>query len=97
MRRVKGNPDAHSHLTDWGLNLNNSTVMLQGRVLDPERILFGRNYSEMVSQKADWGRAATTKHVLTAVNLTKWAIVFFHKNENIVKAFCSTFREQAPR
>ena len=46
---------------------------------------------------ADWGRAATTKHVLTAVNLTKWAILFAPKNENVVKTFCGTFREQAPK
>ena len=46
---------------------------------------------------ADWGRAATTKHVLTAVKLEKWAILFAPKNEQVVKNFCSTFRDQAPK
>ena len=54
-------------------------------------------FREVVRPNADWGRAATTKHVLTAVNLTKWAILFAPKNENVVKTFCGTFREQAPK
>ena len=54
-------------------------------------------FREVVNAKADWGRAATTKYVLTAVNLSKWAILFAPKNENVVKQFCSSFRENAPK
>ena len=59
--------------------------------------MFGKGYKEVVNPKADWGRAATTKHVLTAINMSKWAILFTKKNENVVKNFCSAFREQAPK
>ena len=81
IKRVTTNQDAYQFLRDWGLKLSQNTVLTQGRTLDPETILFGRNYKEVVRPNADWGRAATTKHVLTAVNLTKWAVFYFQKNE----------------
>ena len=97
IKRVTTNQDAYQFLRDWGLKLSQNTVLTQGRTLDPETILFGRNYKEVVRPNADWGRAATTKHVLTAVNLTKWAVFYFQKNENSVKNFVTVFREQAPK
>merc|ERR1712008_274014 len=42
---------------------------------EPETIMFGKGYREVVRPNADWGRAATTKHVLTAVNLTNPRVV----------------------
>ncbi len=97
MKRVKGNPDAYSHLRDWGLKLADCTVTMNARVLDPVTLMFGKNYRETVNDKADWGRAATSKNVLTAINLTKWAVVFFGKNEPIVKNFVTTLKNQAPK
>jgi len=97
VKRIKGSPDAYAQITDWGLKLADSTVIVQSRALEPETIMFGKGYRETVRPNADWGRAATTKHVLTAVKLEKWAILFAPKNEQVVKNFCSTFRDQAPK
>ncbi len=55
------NEDASKHLTDWGLELSPQAMPIEARVLEPETIYFGKNYSEQVNAKADWGRAATTK------------------------------------
>jgi hypothetical protein len=96
IKRVTENEDAYSHLTDWGLNLSKETLVLQARKFEPETICFGKNYREVVRPNADWGRAATTKLVLTAVPLNKWAIIFVEKNETVVRNFCKILQQQGP-
>ena len=44
VKRIKENADAHAQLTDWGLHMANSTVIIQSRVLEPETIMFGKGY-----------------------------------------------------
>merc|ERR1719273_2757006 len=65
--------------------------------MDPEILFFGKGYKERVNDKADWGRAATSKNVLTAVPLHKWAIVYLDKNDAIVRSFCKSMTQQGPR
>ena len=96
-KRVLGDANAHAHLRDWGLTLEPNTLNINGRQLDPETLMFGNNYREVVRPNADWGRTATTKMVLTPVPLNKWAIVFIEKNENIVKNFCKIMQQQGPK
>ena len=97
MKRVTTNPDANQFLRDWGLTLDTKTVNAKGRILDPETICFGKNYREAVRPNADWGRSATSKNVLTAVPLNKWAIVFVEKNEMVVRNFCKILQQQGPK
>jgi hypothetical protein len=59
--RISENPEASVHLTNWGLKLEPEPMQLQSRILEPERLYFGKNYVETVNAKADWGRAATSK------------------------------------
>jgi len=97
VRRVNGSPIASQILADWGLSIATQPVKLSARVLPPENIYFGGNYKEMVSPKGDWNRAATSKTVLTAVSLSKWAIFYPQRNMNDVRAFCTTMVQQAKR
>ena len=96
-KRVLGDANAHAHLRDWGLTLEPNTLNFDARLLDPETLVFGKGYQEKVSPKADWGRAATTKCVLTPVKIEKWAILFVDKNENVVKNFCKIMQQQGPK
>ena len=82
---------------NWGLKLAPDTLNIMGRQMDPEILFFGKGYKERVNDKADWGRAATSKNVLTAVPLTKWAIVYVDKNDAIVRSFCKCMAQQGPR
>ena len=50
-----------------------------------------------MNPKADWGRAATSKNVLTAVPLNKWAIIYVERNETVVRNFCKIMQQQGPR
>ena len=58
---------------------------------------FGSGYRETVGPKGDWGRAATTRKVLTAVDLNKWAIVFPSELEKDAKKFCIALQQQGPK
>lgn len=97
VQTVKEHEEASIYLTEWGLKLNDSTLPLEGRQLPPEVLHFGKGYKEQVNPKADWGRAATSKQVLTPVPLTKWAVVFVSKNQSIVKQFCQVLSQQGPK
>jgi len=94
IKRVRDNPEAKAHLEDWGFEVCPFTMPLEGRILTPEVMCFGNNYRETVTPKADWGRAATTKPVLTAIPVTKWAIFYVDKNEKIVQNFCKCIQQQ---
>ena len=95
--KVRTNSEARAHLEDWGFELCPRTLDLDARVLDPEVLCFGNGYRETVSPKADWGRTATTKPVLMAVPVNKWAIFFLDKNEAIVRNFCKVLTQQGPK
>lgn len=97
VQTVKENQEANIYLTEWGLKLSDSTLPLEGRQLPPEVLHFGKGYKEQVNPKADWGRAATSKQVLTPVPLTKWAVVFVSKNQQIVRSFCQILSQQGPK
>lgn len=92
---ITKNEKAHSVLTDWGIRMDRNIVApLQGRVLNPETLYFGNNYHEVVNAKGDWGRTATSKPMLTAIQLNKWAVLFDSKNGDIARKFSKLMMEQ---
>ena len=46
IKRVKENPEAYKLLTDWGMNIADKPMPLQGRVLEPETLYFGKGRIE---------------------------------------------------
>ena len=44
-------------------------IEVEGRYLDREKILFGRNKSIVANDEADWGREAVKEHVITPVSV----------------------------
>lgn len=90
------NRDAIKHWEDWGLTLSPKNLELQGRILSPVTLNFGQNYKEVAS-RGDWGKAATSRKVHTAVALERWALIFPEMAENSAKGLLSAIKEQAPR
>ncbi len=58
---------ARDELESWGFQLDPRMIQMNGRVLDREKILFGRNKSIVANEEADWGREAVKEHVITPV------------------------------
>ncbi len=58
---------ARDELESWGFQLDPRMIQMNGRILDREKILFGRNKSILANEEADWGREAVKEHVITPV------------------------------
>ena len=76
LTQLNGNPEAIKIWSAWGLTLSNKNMTTHGRVLPPVSLHFGQNYKETV-KRGDWGKAATTHHVLRAAQkIDKWALIY---------------------
>lgn len=67
IEQVNSNEVTKKILSDWGLEIENDTIDLKGRTLEPEEIFFGNDYKTK-SANADWARAAVSSEVLRTVS-----------------------------
>ena len=84
---MNDSPEASSKLLNWNLRLAPECIQLDGRLLAAEKLLLGKNATVTVNAKADWSRESTNNHMLVAVELKKWAVIFVNKNEDVAKSF----------
>lgn len=96
IENIKGNREALELLSGWGLHLPNKTVDLIARVIDKETIFFG-NGATVKPTDADWSRAATNNHMLTTVDLLRWAVIHTQRDSRCSKEFVSTLCRVAPQ
>ena len=73
IRNIKNNPEAEAHLTNWGLNLADEPIEIEGRVLNKDKLFFG-NRNE-VATSANFTREASTYAMLTTIPLKNWVII----------------------
>ena len=97
LKNVSDSAEASSHLLNWGLRLAPDAVKLDGRRLNPEKLIAGKNFQFLVNSKAYWGKEITNNHMLTAVDLKKWIVVFVQKNDAVVQNFVSLMISSRPR
>lgn len=98
LKRIHASPEAKELLQNWGLSLSKEPIgNVMARVLPPEKLFFGKGYSEMVGPRADWGRASTTKPCLTAVAIHKWAILFPERCSKETQKFFAAMQQSAPK
>ena len=68
--------------------------MCYSRVLSIQTLFFGRGYKEKVNPSADWGRAATSKAMLTGVNVREWILIFPQKDSAVAQTFFKEYQRQ---
>ncbi|KAI4495423.1 hypothetical protein M0802_008637 [Mischocyttarus mexicanus] len=85
--QIKNNEVARALLSPWGLQIEENLTVLNGRVLMPENIYFGRNKSLTGKPNADWNNEMLKNHVLRTVNLTNWSIFYCPKDRKCVAGF----------
>jgi len=93
---VANSPEARAELGKWGLELHSDTLKLEGRQLPPEKIIFGNQKSHSAGEQADWGRAATREHVISAVHLQNWLLLFTQRDQQRAMDFWNQMRREAP-
>lgn len=84
---VYNSPQALKVLSDWGLSLDRESAKTEARVLDEQKVIFGRNKEIGVGPKADFSNAATSNEVLLAVDIEKWAIICSKGDAKLVEKF----------
>ncbi|KAF2880626.1 hypothetical protein ILUMI_25545 [Ignelater luminosus] len=89
LNNIEKTPKAKEVLNDWGLKLENATVDLLARVLDPETILFGNGVRSQLD-KADWNAAITKNAVLSPVDLKSWYVFYTARDEKYATDFAQT-------
>ena len=94
---MNDSPEASSKLLNWNLRLAPECIQLDGRLLAAEKLLLGKNATVTVNAKADWSRESTNNHMLQAVDLKKWAVIFVNKNEEVAKSFTTLMSKLAPK
>nr|CAD7392146.1 unnamed protein product [Timema cristinae] len=97
INNVNQSQEASQLLLDWGLKLSPTTVKLEGRTLNPEAIMFGKNAKFPGSFQADWGSQCTRNQVLVALNLTNWVVVYVPKDQRVSNDFVSTMKRVGPQ
>lgn len=75
VKKVKETDVTRELLNGWGLQLENDTIRITGRVLDPELLIFGNNKTLSAGPKANWP-GATRMPVLRTVSIDR-KFVFF--------------------
>merc|ERR1719206_1197021 len=65
--------------------------------MNPEKLIAGKNFQFTVNSKADWGKEICNNHMLTAVDLKKWSVVYVQKNEAVVQNFVSLMIKLSPK
>ncbi|XP_058807299.1 piwi-like protein Ago3 [Phymastichus coffea] len=96
IKEVNSNEVTRKILSDWGLTLEDDTVQLKGRLLDPEELKFGNEY-KIKSTNADWGKAATNSAVLRTPNMQYWSIICPRRNDKNARDFLETFKKVCER
>lgn len=91
--QLKGTPEALKIWSSWGLQLSTKNLCTTGRVLPPVSLFFGQNYKETAT-RGDWGKAATTHHVLKAEKINKWALIYPDKASATVREFHECLLQQ---
>lgn len=76
---VNRSPEAMAALAEWGLELDNSLVSINGRQLPMEKIMMGQKEFTGGPQ-ADWSREATRGQLISPVNLVNWGIFFTRRD-----------------
>lgn len=76
LKNVNETPEAKDLLSAWGLTLESDPTKVEARVLDEEKIVFGRNKEFSAGPMADFTRHATSNEVIEPINLQNWLLVY---------------------
>lgn len=80
LANIEKTPKAKEVLKDWGLKLENGTLDVLARVLDPETILFGHGI-KTYSENAEWNSVITKNVVLSPANIRRWYVFYTVRDE----------------
>ncbi|CAB0000522.1 unnamed protein product [Nesidiocoris tenuis] len=81
MQRLISSPVAKGELAEWNIKFDPKLVTVPGRVIDPERIIMGRNVVIQLDHQADFTRQLKGKTMIHATAISSWVCIYPAKEE----------------
>lgn len=78
------NETAKRRLSGWGLSIAPETINITARTLQPETLFFGNNVRVPGRPNAEWNGEVTKNHVMQAVDIYKWALLYTDRDKRVV-------------
>lgn len=91
--RIQTSPAAKNELLRWGLEIEDKTTTLDGRVFPSEAIRMGNNVKFSSGPTADFSREVAKTEVLNPVNLNNWILCFTRRDAGKSRLFFSKLVE----
>ena len=91
-QRLHSEPKVIEQLNEWNLRLDKQLVTLPGRVLPPEKIVFGGNQMVPAGNQSDWTREVRNKQMFTTGRLQRWYIIAPSRLMRDTESFVNTMR-----
>lgn len=83
---VNNNPIAKGILSDWGLRLDSDPSKVTARLMDEEKIIFGRGKSFGAGPQADFNRQIMNNEVLEPIDINNWLLVYVANDKSIASS-----------
>lgn len=93
IKKINSTPLARDELQRWGINLQERSCSLGGRVLRGEKLLFGNRKVVQVGATADFSGDAGRCPVLQAVDIQDWSLVFVNRDKMKANSFSQKLLE----
>ena len=87
LNRIHSSPAAKEELLKWGLELDQESAQVVGRVFPNEVIKTGNNFKFSSGPTADFSREVCKSHVLTPVHLENWLLCFTRRDTGKARQF----------
>lgn len=81
---VRESEEAKKELKRWDLHIDDETLKVEARKLEPEHILMGGHVNlsrHLVGERADFSQATTVNQPITPVNLDNWLLIFSQRDQ----------------
>nr|QKI80092.1 Piwi2 [Eriocheir sinensis] len=95
-RNLLAHEKAKEEMTNWGLQMSNKLVELQGRVLPEEAILQSGKTVTYNRDSADWSREIRSLRLNAPISVQRWAIVFPARHKDSARELCTTLQRVGP-
>ncbi|KAG5672135.1 hypothetical protein PVAND_002289 [Polypedilum vanderplanki] len=94
-RRINQSEASQDVLESFGLEMERDLVQLGGRVINPEKIIFGNDRTFQNDKNADWTNAIRSNTMWNTQSLSRWGIVYPVRMNSDVIEFMKIFRDVA--
>jgi aubergine-like protein len=72
---------------EWRMQIDRNVYRINGRILKPELIIFGKERFVETKMEADWTHEMKTRPMYSIMNLSHWALIYPAHAETIVREF----------